>query len=68
MSIAVHALARAEVHPGQQVAVLGAGPIGLATVVAAAAAGARVMPPTRWPAGGPWPTSWGRENGLGTPR
>jgi threonine dehydrogenase-like Zn-dependent dehydrogenase len=43
MSIAVHALGRAGVHAGQQMAVLGAGPIGLATVLAAAAAGARVM-------------------------
>jgi len=43
MSIAVHALERAGIRTGQQVAVLGAGPIGLATVIAAAAAGTRVM-------------------------
>jgi threonine dehydrogenase-like Zn-dependent dehydrogenase len=43
MSIAVHALARAEVRTGQQIAVLGAGPIGLATVIAAVAAGTRVL-------------------------
>ena len=43
MSIAVHALHRAEAYPGQRIVVLGAGPIGLATVVAATAAGAQVM-------------------------
>ncbi len=43
MSIAVHALDRADIRAGQQVAVLGAGPIGLATLMAASAAGARVM-------------------------
>src|SRR6266536_458415 len=43
MSIAVHALHRADVHAGQRIVVLGAGPIGLATVVAATAAGAQVM-------------------------
>jgi len=43
MSIAVHALHRADAHPGQRIVVLGAGPIGLATVVAASEAGARVM-------------------------
>jgi threonine dehydrogenase-like Zn-dependent dehydrogenase len=43
MSIAVHALGRAGVGGGQQVVVLGAGPIGLATALAASAAGARVM-------------------------
>jgi L-gulonate 5-dehydrogenase len=43
MSIAVHALDRGDVKPGQKVVVLGAGPIGLATVMAAGAAGARVM-------------------------
>jgi len=43
MSIAVHALERADIRAGQQVVVLGAGPIGLATVIAATAAGARVM-------------------------
>lgn len=43
MSIAVHALERADIRAGQKVAVLGAGPIGLATVLAATSAGARVM-------------------------
>lgn len=41
-SVAVHALARARLHAGEQVVVLGAGPIGLATTLAAAQAGARV--------------------------
>jgi threonine dehydrogenase-like Zn-dependent dehydrogenase len=46
-SIAMHALARAGLErtglePGEQVVVFGAGPIGLATTLAAAAAGARV--------------------------
>jgi L-gulonate 5-dehydrogenase len=43
MSIAVHALDRADIRAGQQVLILGAGPIGLATVMAATSAGARVM-------------------------
>ncbi|HUZ39713.1 MAG TPA: alcohol dehydrogenase catalytic domain-containing protein [Streptosporangiaceae bacterium] len=43
MSIAVHAVDRAEIRAGQQVVILGAGPIGLATTMAAVAAGARVM-------------------------
>jgi threonine dehydrogenase-like Zn-dependent dehydrogenase len=43
MSIAVHALGRAGIRDGQQVLVLGAGPIGLATALAATAAGARVL-------------------------
>jgi L-gulonate 5-dehydrogenase len=43
MSIAVHALGRAAIPGGQQVVILGAGPIGLATALAAIAAGARVM-------------------------
>jgi len=43
LSIALHALGRAAIAGGQQIAVLGAGPIGLATVLAATAAGARVM-------------------------
>jgi len=42
-SIAVHALDRAGVRAGQQVVILGAGPIGLATTLVATAAGARVM-------------------------
>ena len=41
-SIAVHALARGRLGPGEQAVVFGAGPIGLATTLAAAAAGARV--------------------------
>jgi threonine dehydrogenase-like Zn-dependent dehydrogenase len=41
-SIAVHALARGNQQAGEQVVVFGAGPIGLATTLAAAAAGARV--------------------------
>jgi 2-desacetyl-2-hydroxyethyl bacteriochlorophyllide A dehydrogenase len=41
-SIAVHALARGRLEPGEQAVVFGAGPIGLATTLAAAAAGARV--------------------------
>jgi 2-desacetyl-2-hydroxyethyl bacteriochlorophyllide A dehydrogenase len=42
-SIAVHALARGGLEPGERVVVFGAGPIGLATTLAAAAAGARVI-------------------------
>ncbi|HEX6519562.1 MAG TPA: alcohol dehydrogenase catalytic domain-containing protein [Streptosporangiaceae bacterium] len=42
-SVAVHALARGRLAPGEQVVVFGAGPIGLAAVVAAADAGARVL-------------------------
>jgi threonine dehydrogenase-like Zn-dependent dehydrogenase len=41
-SVAVHALARANLRPGEQVVVFGAGPIGLATTLAAAQKGARV--------------------------
>jgi threonine dehydrogenase-like Zn-dependent dehydrogenase len=41
-SIAVHALTRGNVQAGEQAVVFGAGPIGLATTLAAAAAGARV--------------------------
>ena len=41
-SVAVHALARANLRPGEQVVVFGAGPIGLATTLAAARKGARV--------------------------
>jgi threonine dehydrogenase-like Zn-dependent dehydrogenase len=41
-SIAVHALTRGNVQPGEQAVVFGAGPIGLATTLAAAAAGAQV--------------------------
>ena len=43
MSIAAHALARAGLPDGQQIVILGAGPIGLATALAATAAGARVL-------------------------
>jgi threonine dehydrogenase-like Zn-dependent dehydrogenase len=42
-SIAVHALARGGLRAGEQAVVFGAGPIGLATVLAAAHAGARVL-------------------------
>ncbi len=42
-SVAVHALARGRVQPGEQVVVFGAGPIGLAVLVAAVRAGTRVM-------------------------
>jgi 2-desacetyl-2-hydroxyethyl bacteriochlorophyllide A dehydrogenase len=42
-SIAVHALARGRLQAGEQVVVFGAGPIGLATALAAAHAGARVL-------------------------
>ena len=42
-SVVVHALARGRLQAGEQVVVFGAGPIGLATVLAAAAAGARVL-------------------------
>jgi threonine dehydrogenase-like Zn-dependent dehydrogenase len=41
-SVAVHALARGRLEPGERVVVFGAGPIGLATTLAAASAGARV--------------------------
>ena len=42
-SVAVHALARGRLIPGEQVVVFGAGPIGLATLVAAVHKGARVL-------------------------
>ena len=42
-SVAVHALARGRLRAGEQVVVFGAGPIGLATLVAAVQAGARVL-------------------------
>lgn len=42
MSIAVHAVARARITSGEQVIVLGAGPIGLATALAATDAGGSV--------------------------
>ena len=42
-SVAVHALARGRLQPGEQVVVFGAGPIGLATLLAAVNAGARVL-------------------------
>ncbi len=42
-SVAVHALARGRLAAGEQVVVFGAGPIGLATLVAAVNKGARVL-------------------------
>src|SRR6516164_2317311 len=42
-SVAVHALSRARLRPGEQVVMFGAGPIGLATLVAAVHQGARVL-------------------------
>jgi len=42
-SVVVHALARGRLRAGEQVVVFGAGPIGLATVLAAVDAGARVL-------------------------
>jgi threonine dehydrogenase-like Zn-dependent dehydrogenase len=42
-SVAVHALARGRLTAGEQVVVFGAGPIGLATLVAAVNKGARVL-------------------------
>jgi L-gulonate 5-dehydrogenase len=42
-SVAVHAVARARLRAGEQAVVFGAGPIGLATVLAAVRAGARVL-------------------------
>jgi len=43
VSVAVHALARGRLRAGEQVVVFGAGPIGLATLVAAVHDGARVL-------------------------
>ena len=43
LSIALHAVGRAEVQAGEQVLVLGAGPIGLAALIAAVDRGAEVM-------------------------
>jgi threonine dehydrogenase-like Zn-dependent dehydrogenase len=42
-SVAVHALARGRIQTGEQVVVFGAGPIGLAVLIAAVREGARVM-------------------------
>jgi len=42
-SVVVHALARGRLRAGEQVVVFGAGPIGLAAVLAAVRAGARVL-------------------------
>jgi L-gulonate 5-dehydrogenase len=71
MSIAVHALDRADIRAGQQVVILGAGPIGLATAMAATSAGARVMstdPVTARrdlaAAAGAENTAWGSETEL----
>ena len=43
LSIGAHAVARAAIEPDEEALVIGAGPIGLATVQAAIAAGARVI-------------------------
>ncbi|HYV81452.1 MAG TPA: alcohol dehydrogenase catalytic domain-containing protein [Streptosporangiaceae bacterium] len=71
MSIAVHALGRAGIPAGEQVIILGAGPIGLATVLAATAAGARVMAADPVPARrdlaltmGAENAAWGGDGGL----
>jgi len=71
MSIAVHALGRAGIPDGEQVIILGAGPIGLATVLAATAAGARVMATDPVPARrdlaltmGAENAAWGGDGGL----
>jgi L-gulonate 5-dehydrogenase len=71
MSIAVHALGRAGIPDGEQVIILGAGPIGLATVLAATAAGARVMATDPVPARrdlaltmGAEDAAWGGDDGL----
>jgi threonine dehydrogenase-like Zn-dependent dehydrogenase len=42
-SVAVHALTRGRLRPGEQVVVFGAGPIGLATMLAAVQSSARVL-------------------------
>jgi len=42
-SVVMHAVARGQVRAGEQAVVFGAGPIGLATVLAAVSAGARVL-------------------------
>src|SRR5207248_2562007 len=42
-SVAVHAVSRSRLSAGEQVIVFGAGPIGLATALAAAQKGARVL-------------------------
>jgi L-gulonate 5-dehydrogenase len=42
-SVAVHAVARGRIQPGEQVVVFGAGPIGLAVLAAATHAGAKTM-------------------------
>ena len=71
MSIAVHALGRAGIPDGEQAIILGAGPIGLATVLAATAAGARVMAADPVPARrdlaltmGAENAAWGGDGGL----
>jgi L-gulonate 5-dehydrogenase len=64
MSIAVHALRRADVHPGRRVVVLGAGPIGLATVLAATAAGLRVLATDPVPARRELATAMGAEQAV----
>jgi L-gulonate 5-dehydrogenase len=62
MSIAVHALGRAGIEAGEQVVILGAGPIGLATTLAATAAGARVMATDPLPARRGLALTMGAEN------
>ena len=71
MSIAVHALGRAGIPDGEQAIILGAGPIGLATVLATTAAGARVMATDPVPARrylaltmGAENAAWGGDGGL----
>ena len=54
----MHALARARLQPGEQVVVFGAGPIGLATLVAAVSRGARVWALSGGPPGAMWPSAW----------
>ena len=66
-SVAVHALARARLRAGEQVVVFGAGPIGLATLVAAVArrrAGAVGRPGGRPPRPGQAPRRRGRGLGI----
>lgn len=49
-AVAVHALARAQLRPGERVAVIGAGPIGLLTALVAREQGAEVVLVSRNPA------------------
>jgi L-gulonate 5-dehydrogenase len=68
MSIAVHALGRAGIPDGQQAVVLGAGPIGLATALAATAAGAGVLATDPVPARRDLALQWGRRKWRGAAR